>query len=57
MEHDEYISMGRCSEGDEILLTLELTRTSPNRFHPRRIFYEMSDDLWEEYSDKKDAIT
>ena len=49
--------MGRCSEGDEILLTLELTRTSPNRFHPRRIFYEMSDDLWEEYSDKKEAIT
>lgn len=55
VEHDEYISMGRCDEGDEILLTLELTRTAPNRFHPRRIFYEMSDDLWEEYSTRKEA--
>ncbi len=55
MEHDEYISMGRCSEDDEILLTLELTRTAANRFHPRRIFYEMSDDLWEEYSARKEA--
>ncbi|MGM9605566.1 MAG: exonuclease domain-containing protein [Faecousia sp.] len=54
-EHDEYISMGRCSEEDEILLTLELTRTAPNRFHPRRIFYEMSDDLWEEYSTIEEA--
>lgn len=55
MERDEFISMGRCQEGDEILLTLELTRTSPTRFHPRRIFYEMSDDLWEEYSTKKET--
>lgn len=55
VEHDEYISMGRCSEEDEILLTLELTRTAPNRFHPRRIFYEMSDDLWEEYSTRVEA--
>ena len=55
MEHDEYISMGRCSEDDEILLTLELTRTAANRFHPRRIFYEMSNDLWEEYSARKEA--
>ena len=55
MERDEFISMGRCGDGDEILLTLELIRTSPTRFHPRRIFYEMSDDLWEEYSTKKEA--
>lgn len=54
VEHDEFISMGRCSEGDEILLTLELTPTAPNRFHPRRIFYEMSDDLWEEYNERKE---
>ena len=54
-EHDEYISMGRCSQEDEILLRLELTRTGPNRFHPRRLFYEMSDDLWEEYSQRKET--
>lgn len=54
LDHDEYISMGRCSEDDEILLSLELTRTAPNRFHPRRLFYEMSDDLWEKYSITKE---
>ena len=54
VEHDEFLSMGRCSEGDEILLTLELTPTAANRFHPRRIFYEMSDDLWEEYNERKE---
>lgn len=54
-EHDEYISMGRCSQEDEILLRLELTRTGPSRFHPRRLFYEMSDDLWEEYSQRKET--
>ena len=54
-EHDEYISMGRCSQEDEILLRLELTRTGLSRFHPRRLFYEMSDDLWEEYSQRKET--
>lgn len=54
VEHDEFLSMGRCSEGDEILLTLELTPTAANRYHPRRIFYEMSDDLWEEYNERKE---
>lgn len=54
-ERDEFISMGRCGEGDEILLTMELTRTAPNRFHPRRILYEMSDDLWDAYSTRKET--
>lgn len=54
-EREEFISMGCCGEGDEILLTLELIKTGATRFHPRRIFYEMSDDLWENYSMKKEA--
>ena len=54
VEHDEFLSMGQCSEGDEMLLTLELTPTAANRYHPRRIFYEMSDDLWEEYNERKE---
>lgn len=54
MERDEYISMGRCSREDEILLSLELTRTAPNRFHPRRIFYEMSADLWDIFSQRQE---
>lgn len=55
MGHSEHMCMGSCSEGDEFLLTMELSRTAPDRFHPRRILYEMSDDLWEVYSDAKEA--
>lgn len=49
LDREESMARGQCSEGDEILVTMELTRTTPNRFHPRRILYEMSDDLWELY--------
>lgn len=49
LDREESMARGQCSEGDEILVTMELTRTAPNRFHPRRILYEMSDDLWELY--------
>lgn len=56
MGHDEYMSMGSCTEGDEFLLTMELSRTAPDRFHARRILYEMSDDLWEVYSTEKEAV-
>lgn len=54
-EREEYLAKGCCSEGDEILLTMELTRTGPTRFHPRRILYEMSDDLWEIYTQQEEA--
>lgn len=53
-DHDEYISMGTCSQGDELLLSLEFTRTAQTRFHPRRLFYEMSADLWDIYSARKE---
>lgn len=52
MDHQEYISMASCDQGDELFISLELISTGSNRFHPRRVFYEMSDDLWEEYSDR-----
>lgn len=55
LDAEEYISRGACGEEDEILLNLCLTRSAPNRFHPRRILYEMSDDLWELYSTRKAA--
>lgn len=55
LDAGEYISSGACGEGDEILLTLCLTRSAANRFHPRRLLYEMSDDLWELYSTRKSA--
>lgn len=55
LDAGEYIARGACGEEDEILLTLCLTRSAANRFHPRRILYEMSDDLWELYSTRKAA--
>lgn len=54
VDHDEYIAMGRCSEEDEILVSMELLKTGPTRFHTRRLFYEMSSDLWDIYCDKKE---
>ena len=56
MGHGEWMSMAVCPEGDEFLLTMELLRTGTDRFHPRRILYEMSDDLWEVYSDAKEEV-
>lgn len=52
MDHDEYISMGTCEEGDEILISMELIPASDLR--PRRLFYEMSTDLWDIYSARKE---
>lgn len=55
MDHEEFLSMARCDEGDEILINLELISTGAGRFHPRRVFYEMSDDLYELYSERKET--
>lgn len=49
-DREETMASGQCSEGDEILISMELIRTAPNQFHPRRILYEMSDDLWDLYT-------
>ena len=54
LNREESMARGVCGEGDEILLDLELIRTAPNRFHPRRVLYEMSDDLWELYCQHRD---
>lgn len=54
IDHEEFISMASCTEGDELFINLELISTGANRFHPRRVFYEMSDDLFEVYSEKKE---
>ena len=55
IDHEEFLSMARCDEGDEVLLNLELISTGASRFHPRRVFYEMSDDLYELYLERKET--
>lgn len=52
-DRDTVMAGGKCSQGDEILVTMELISTGASRFHPRRVLYEMSDDLWEIYSDQR----
>lgn len=54
LNREEFIARGTCAEGDELLLDLELIRTAPNCYHPRRVLYEMSDDLWELYCQRRD---
>ena len=54
LNREEFIARGVCAEGDELLLDLELIRTAPNCYHPRRVLYEMSDDLWEQYCQHRD---
>lgn len=54
-DREEFACSGQCSEGDEILVTMELTRTAPDKYHPRRVLYEMSDDLWDLFSQRQDG--
>lgn len=49
LKHDEYITMGRCSNDFEIYLSMNIIRSAPSRFHARRILYEMSNSLYEDY--------
>ena len=51
-----YVSYGRDEEGDEFYVTLSVSRLSDGTFRAKRIFQEMSDDLWEQYQDKKEAL-
>ena len=55
IDHEEFISMARCDQEDEILIRMELLPTGSHRCCPRRVFYEMSDDLWEEYANRQEA--
>ena len=48
-----YMSYGYCpDEDDEFILQLSLTPCRPGEFRAKRMFYGMSDDLWEIYNDK-----
>lgn len=48
-----HISLGSCEEGDEFYVELSTIRHQPGEFRARRMIYDMSDDLWEIYQDKK----
>lgn len=50
----DYISCGTDEEGDEFFVTLSASRLPDGTYRAKRVFQEMSDDLWEQYQDKKE---
>ena len=46
-------ALGTCEEGDEFFVELEIIRHCPGNFRARRLVYEMSDDLWDLYQERK----
>jgi len=53
-EKDTWAALGTCEEGDEFFVELSVIRHTPNDFRARRLIYEMSDDLWELYQERKE---
>lgn len=51
-----YIAYGTCPDGDEFLVQLSYVCHRKNEYLAKRIFLEMSDDLWDTYVDKKDLL-
>ena len=51
-----YVSYGQDEDGDKFYVTLSVSRLCDGTFRAKRIFQEMSDDLWEQYQDKKEAL-
>lgn len=54
-ENNTYIAYGLCPEEDEFLLRLTLCKHPPKEYHVKRLLFEMSDDLWDIYMDKKET--
>lgn len=52
----DYIGYGQDAEGDEFYVTLTLSKLPDGTYRAKRIFQEMSDDLWEQYQDRKELL-
>jgi len=50
-----YMAYGLCPEEDEFLLQLTAVKHQLGEYRAKRLFFEMSDDLWDVYMDKKEA--
>lgn len=51
-----HLAYGVCPDGDEFLIQLSIVRHERHLYSAKRIIFEMSDDLWDIYMDKKEAI-
>ena len=53
---DTYMTCATCPEGDEFLVQLSLEKHSQTEYYAKRMFFDMSDDWWEIYMDRKEAL-
>lgn len=51
-----HLAYGVCPDGDEFLIQLSVAHHERRVYSAKRIIFEMSDDLWDIYMDKKEAI-
>ena len=50
------MAYGACPDGDEFLVQLSVVSHQRGEYAARRMIFEMSDDLWDIYMDKKEAV-
>ena len=50
------ITYGACPDGDEFLFHLSTVCYQRDEYSAKRMIFEMSDDLWDVYMDKKEAV-
>lgn len=51
-----HLGYGVCPDGDEFLVQLSIVHNGKREFTTKRIIFEMSDDLWDIYMDKKELL-
>ena len=51
-----HLGYGMCPDGDEFLVQLSIVHNGKGEFSTKRIIFEMSDDLWDIYMDKKELL-
>lgn len=54
--NNNFMTYGLCPEEDEFILRMVLQRHNRDRFQVRRMIMELSDDLWDIYMDRKEAL-
>lgn len=56
-DRESCVSCSTCPEGDEFLLHLTVEPSIHGSFRVKRLLFEMSDDWWDLYCDRKDAVS
>lgn len=57
LRSNRFMSMGTCPEGDEFIVYLTRTKVESGHYRVNRLFYEMSDDLWDFYQEQRNLLS